>query len=127
MFLRNCWYAAAWSKDLTDKPLAKTFLGAKVALFRTTSGRPAALEDRCCHRAAPLSRGEIMGDNLACGYHGLQFASTGECVLVPGQEHVPNGAKVRSYPVHERWGVVWIWMGSMMLADPSKISRTNMA
>jgi Rieske [2Fe-2S] domain/Vanillate O-demethylase oxygenase C-terminal domain len=57
MFLRNCWYAAAWSKDLSDKPLAKTFLGEKVVLFRTASGQPAALADKCCHRAAPLSHG----------------------------------------------------------------------
>lgn len=121
MFLRNCWYAAAWSKDLTDRPLPKTFLNEKVVLFRTASGRPAALRDQCCHRAAPLSRGEIKGENLACPYHGLQFDATGRCVLVPGQAEVPRGAAVPSYPVHERWSAVWIWMGDAALADPAKI------
>jgi phenylpropionate dioxygenase-like ring-hydroxylating dioxygenase large terminal subunit len=121
MFLRNCWYAAAWSKDLSDQPLAKTFLNEKVVLFRSVSGQPAALNDKCCHRAAPLSRGVISGDNLVCGYHGLQFDTSGRCVLVPGQEEVPPGARVRSYPVHEQWNTVWIWMGNPSLADPAKI------
>jgi phenylpropionate dioxygenase-like ring-hydroxylating dioxygenase large terminal subunit len=121
VFLRNCWYAAAWSKDLSDRPLAKTFLNEKVVLFRAANGQPAALEDKCCHRAAPLSRGEINGNNIACGYHGLQFDTAGNCVLIPGQTHIPRGAKVHSYPVHERWNALWIWMGDAALADPAKI------
>jgi phenylpropionate dioxygenase-like ring-hydroxylating dioxygenase large terminal subunit len=121
MFLRNCWYAAAWSRDLAGKPLARTFLNEKVVLYRTARGQPAALEDQCCHRAAPLSRGEISGEHLCCGYHGLQFDTAGNCVLVPGQAQVPPGAAVRSYPVHERWNVVWIWPGAAALADPAGI------
>src|SRR5262245_7557714 len=89
MFLRNGWYSAIWSANLKGKPVARTFLNEKVVMFRTASGKAAALEDRCCHRAAPLSRGEIRGEHLACGYHGLQFDVTGRCVAVPGQEHVP--------------------------------------
>ncbi len=125
MFLRNSWYAAAWSKDLIDKPVAKIFLSEKVVLFRTATGRPAALEDQCCHRAAPLSRGEVAGENLACGYHGLQFDSAGNCVLVPGQSQVPSGARVRSYPVHEKWNAIWIWTGDPALADPAKIPELS--
>jgi phenylpropionate dioxygenase-like ring-hydroxylating dioxygenase large terminal subunit len=121
MFLRNGWYAATWSTDLKDKPLARTFLNERVVLFRGESGVPGALEDKCCHRAAPLSRGEIKGDYLACGYHGLQFDSSGQCVLVPGEDHVPSGAKVRRYPVHEKWNVVWIWMGDPQKADVNKV------
>ncbi len=121
MFLRNCWYAATWAKDLADKPVAKTFLNEKIVLFRTSSGQPVALEDQCCHRAAPLSRGEVKGDNLACGYHGLQFDRTGRCVVIPGQQHVPRGASVRNYPVYEKWSAIWIWMGDAALADPGRI------
>src|SRR4029079_803515 len=119
MFLQNGWYAAVWSNDLKDRPLARTFLNERVVLFRAASGVPAALEDKCCHRAAPLSRGEVMGEYLACGYHGLQFDAGGQCVLVPGQNHVPSGARVRSYPIHEKWNVVWIWMGNPEKADVS--------
>src|SRR5262245_11199538 len=121
MFLRNGWYSALWRHELTDKPVAKTFLGEKVVLFRTAGGKPGALEDCCCHRAAPLSLGEVSGETLACGYHGLKFNVSGRCVAVPGQAEVPSGAKVRSYPVAEKWNVVWIWMGDPALADPGKI------
>lgn len=121
VFLRNGWYAATWSKDLTDKPLGKTFLNMKVVVFRLASGAIAALEDRCCHRAAPLSLGEVDGDHLVCGYHGLRYDATGACVEVPGQKHIPPGAKVRHYPVCEKWNVVWIWMGEPAKADPLKI------
>jgi phenylpropionate dioxygenase-like ring-hydroxylating dioxygenase large terminal subunit len=121
MFLRNGWYTALWSHELKDKPVAKTFLDEKVVLFRTASGLPGALEDRCCHRAAPLSLGELSGEYLACGYHGLKFDRSGKCVEVPGQSEVPSGAQVRSYPVHEKWNVIWIWMGDPTKADAAKI------
>ncbi len=59
MFLRNGWYTALWSHELADKPVGKTFLNEKVVLFRNASGQVGALEDCCCHRAAPLSMGEL--------------------------------------------------------------------
>jgi phenylpropionate dioxygenase-like ring-hydroxylating dioxygenase large terminal subunit len=121
MFLRNAWYAAIWSKDLGEQPVARVFLNDKIVLFRNASGEVGALEDCCCHRAAPLSKGEVEGDHLACGYHGLKFDRNGQCVEVPGQTLIPRGARVRSYPVHEKWGAVWIWMGHPPKADTDKI------
>jgi phenylpropionate dioxygenase-like ring-hydroxylating dioxygenase large terminal subunit len=121
MFLRNGWYAAIWSKDLKEAPVARTFLNDNVVLFRNASGQAAALEDCCCHRAAPLSKGEVAGEYLMCGYHGLKFDIHGACVEVPGQAVIPRNAKVRSYPVHEKRGVVWIWMGDPAKADAGAI------
>jgi|EndMetStandDraft_8_1072994.scaffolds.fasta_scaffold24380_4 phenylpropionate dioxygenase-like ring-hydroxylating dioxygenase large terminal subunit len=123
MFLRNGWYGAIWSNDLQERPVARTFLNEKVVLFRNASGQVAALEDCCCHRAAPLSKGELSGDYLACGYHGLKFDINGQCVEVPGQSMIPRGAKVKSYPVCEKWGAVWIWMGDPAQADEAKIPK----
>ena len=121
MFLRNGWYTALWAHELTDKPVGKTFLNEKVVLFRNASGRVGALEDSCCHRAAPLSMGELSGEYLACGYHGLKFDVSGRCVEVPGQPEVPAGAKVRCYPTHEKNNIIWIWMGDADKADVTKI------
>jgi phenylpropionate dioxygenase-like ring-hydroxylating dioxygenase large terminal subunit len=121
MFLRNGWYSAIWSHELREKPVGKTFLNEKVVLFRNDRGAVGALEDRCCHRAAPLSLGAVSGVALACGYHGLKFDVNGRCIEVPGQADVPSGAKVRSYPVHEKNNVVWIWMGDPAKADAAKI------
>jgi len=65
--------------------------------------------------------GRVVGDLLQCGYHGLKFDSSGKCVEIPGQESIPPQAKVRSYPLHERYGWVWIWMGDPAKADPALI------
>ena len=121
MFLRNAWYAAIWARELGERPVARTILGEAIALYRGASGRAAALADRCCHRAAPLSRGTVEGDALRCGYHGLKFAASGACIEVPIQAQVPPGAGVRAYPVHEQWTMVWIWMGDPARADPALI------
>ncbi len=69
---------ALWSHELKDKPVAKTFLNEKIVLFRNAGGDVGALEDCCCHRAAPLSLGEVTGEYLACGYHGLKFDVDGQ-------------------------------------------------
>ena len=121
-FLKNAWYAAIWTRDLPPAtPIAKIFLNKPVVLFRTEDGEPVALEDKCCHRAAPLSVGKCIGDTIQCGYHGLRFNATGACVEIPGQSKIPQNATVRSYPVIDRWNMVWIWMGEPEKADETTI------
>ena len=120
MFLKNAWYAGAWDHEVTtDKPIARTILNEPLVLFRDTSGRIAALEDRCCHRHLPLSKGKVIGDILQCGYHGLEFDTSGVCVGVPGQTRVPPGSRIRSWPVLERFQFIWVWMGDADKADES--------
>ena len=116
MFLRNAWYVAAWETEIGDTPFARTILNEPVVLFRSGE-RIVALEDRCCHRSLPLSMGRVAGDRIQCGYHGLEFDATGACVNVPGQSKIPPGAEVRSYPVVQRYGWVWIWPGDPAKAD----------
>src|SRR5262249_61660141 len=107
MFLRNGWYAAIWSKDLQARPIGRTFLNEKVVLFRNGGGQATALEDCCCHRAAPLSTGEVSGDYLACGYHGLKYDIKWRIAGAPGTTMMPRGATVRTYPVRQTWGATW--------------------
>lgn len=116
------WYVAAWSDEvIADKPLARKICGESVVLYRTLDGTAAALEDRCCHRAAPLHLGRVVKEGLQCGYHGLVFNCAGTCVLIPGQERIPSTAKVKSFPVVEKNQVVWIWHGPAEAADESLI------
>lgn len=121
MFIRNAWYVAAWSRELGERPLARTILDEPLVLFRDRAGRVAALEDRCCHRGTPLRFGELVDAGLQCGYHGLVFDASGACVHVPGQERIPPRARVRSWPVVEKNAFVWIWMGDPQRADPTTI------
>lgn len=120
-FLMNAWYVAAESHEVGRSPLGRVICGEPVVMFRQEDGAPAALEDRCCHRHLPLSFGEIVGDVVQCGYHGLQFDATGACVSVPGQSRVPPGADIRSFPVVERYRYIWIWPGDPAKADPETI------
>lgn len=121
MFLRNAWYVAAWAREISRQPFARVLLGEPVVLFRRQDGAPVALEDRCCHRQLPLSMGQVEGDALRCGYHGLKFDATGACVEIPGQAKIPPQARVRAYPLVERYHWLWIWMGEPKRADPALI------
>jgi phenylpropionate dioxygenase-like ring-hydroxylating dioxygenase large terminal subunit len=121
-FVRNCWYVAGWEDELTaDGMFARTLLNESVLFYRTAEGRLVALENRCCHRGAPLHVGRREGDCVRCLYHGLVFNPEGRCVEVPGQDLIPPKACVRSYPVVARDELIWIWMGDPALADPAKI------
>ncbi len=125
MFVRNAWYIAAWADELGPAPpmapLARRICNDPVVLFRDPAGNAAALEDRCCHRAAPLHLGSVVENGIQCGYHGLVFDGTGSCVAIPGQRLIPDGARVRAYPTVEKNRLVWLWMGDPALADPAKI------
>jgi phenylpropionate dioxygenase-like ring-hydroxylating dioxygenase large terminal subunit len=122
MFLKNFWYVAASGHEVAHKPLGRMILGEPVVLFRKEDGTVVALEDRCVHRHLPLSMGKLVGDRLQCHYHGLQYDRTGRCVRIPGQDRIPPDAKVRAYPVVERYHWLWIWMGDPALADPASIT-----
>ena len=122
MFLRNFWYVAAYDHEVGRKPVGRMILGEPVVLFRRQDGTPVALEDRCVHRHLPLSMGKLVGDHLQCHYHGLRYDCSGQCVKVPGQDAVPPSARVKAYPVVERYRWLWIWMGDPALADPDKIT-----
>lgn len=123
MFIRNCWYVAAWDHEVPqDALMQRTLLGESVLLYRGMQGQVVALENRCCHRAAPLHIGRKEGDCVRCMYHGLKFDPSGTCVEIPGQVHIPPKACVKSFPVVERNRLVWIWMGDPALARPEDIA-----
>lgn len=121
MYLRNTWYVATRSADVGRNLTALQVLGDKIVVYREENGAPVALEDACPHRKLPLSMGRLQGDTVVCGYHGLTFGRSGLCVGSPTQARIPSTAKVRSYPVVDRWGMLWIWVGEPDLADESLI------
>lgn len=125
MFIRNAWYVAAWDHEiLGDSIVERVLLGASVILYRKEDGSPVVLENRCCHRAAPLALGRKEGDCIRCMYHGLKFAPNGECIEIPGQPHIPTKARVRSYPAIQRTRLIWVWMGDPAQADANLIPDT---
>jgi phenylpropionate dioxygenase-like ring-hydroxylating dioxygenase large terminal subunit len=121
-FIRDAWYVVAWPHEVTsDKPLARTVLGDDLVLFRTPEGQAVALEDRCAHRLAPLSMGRIESGGIRCMYHGVKFSVTGQCAEIPAQPAGHPNMCVKHYPLVEKDGFIWVWMGNATLADPSQV------
>jgi vanillate O-demethylase monooxygenase subunit len=113
-WLRNAWYAAAWSADVAPgTQLARTIVNEPVVLFRQPHGTLVAFADVCPHRLAPLSFGTVLPNgNFQCGYHGLQFDAGGTCVHNPhGNGKITANLTVRTFPVLEKYGVAWVWPG----------------
>ncbi|HSW07940.1 aromatic ring-hydroxylating dioxygenase subunit alpha [Aquabacterium sp.] len=122
MFVKNCWYVAAWDHEvLADTLLARTIVGESVLVYRKADGTPVAIDNRCAHRHAPLSLGRKEGDAVRCLYHGLKYGSDGRCTEIPGQETIPDKLCVRSYPALERGRWIWVWMGDPARADEALI------
>lgn len=121
-FLKNAWYAAAMSSEVGPEALFhRKILDTSVMIYRKQDGTPVAMHDRCPHRFAPLHLGKRDGDDVICVYHALRFDCSGQCVHSPhGNGHIPKAAVVRGFPLLERYGYLWIWMGDAP-ADPAAL------
>lgn len=109
--LYDNWYIACQSKELRQKPLARTVLGIPLVLFRGSNGKPTALLDRCPHRNVPLSKGWVRNNHLICKYHGWQFDEQGICQEVPGlcSQKEDKNRNVVAYPVIEQDNFIWVY------------------
>jgi phenylpropionate dioxygenase-like ring-hydroxylating dioxygenase large terminal subunit len=124
MFLKNAWYCAGWAHELTmakDDLQVRRIADEDILLYRQPDATVVALEDRCCHRQAALSCGRKEGGEIRCMYHGWKFDGAGSCTEIPGQSAIPDRARIRAFPVVERNGWIWLWMGEADKADPSLI------
>ena len=120
MYPKNAWYVACTPNEIDDKPLGRTICGERIVFYRGPEGTVAALEDFCPHRGAPLSLGRVVEGKLVCGYHGLEMGCDGKTISMPAQR-VRGFPPIRSFPVIERYGFVWVWTGDATLADAGKI------
>lgn len=108
--LRRFWYSTVPTESLADGPKPFTLLGERIVLFLDAQGKPAALQDKCCHRTAKLSKGWVSNGEIICGYHGWQYDRTGKLKRIPQfspDQHVPD-VRVPSYFAEDRYGYVWV-------------------
>lgn len=124
-YLKNAWYAAAYSHEVTEDPFRRTLIDRPMVLFRGGNGEAGMLPDRCPHRFAPLSEGKVVEGTLQCPYHGLRFDTHGRCVLNP---HSKNKAPLKAadmpcWPVLEKYGMIWFWPGDAEKADAALLPR----
>ena len=113
----NFWYPIARSSEVTaDKPLKVTLLTLPFVAFRDTAGQAHVLADTCVHRGGSLGAGRIKDGCVVCPYHGWEFAGSGKCAHVPSlgrDAKLPARAKVDSYPVQEKYGIVFAFLGDL--------------
>ena len=122
-YVENIWYAAAWEYEVkeADNKLARTICETPLVFYKGKENNYIALDDRCCHRAAPLSIGRVEGNCIRCMYHGMLYDESGKVVEIPGQDNISKNLKVRSYPVVAKGEMLWIWMGDPELANEDDI------
>lgn len=116
MYPKNAWYVACTPDEIDAKPLGRTVCGERIVFHRGPAQQAVGLEDFCPHRGAPLSLGTVCEGKLVCGYHGLEMGCDGKVVAMPGQR-VRGFPAVRTYPVTERYGFIWVWPGDAAKAD----------
>jgi len=113
--IRNRWYAVLDSKEVPKKGLfgVKRF-GEKLAFWRTDKGEIACIIDKCCHRGASISAGQIIDDRAQCPFHGFEYDIKGKVKLIPANGKAAPAAeryRVKSYHAKEKYGLVWVFWG----------------
>jgi len=115
--LKNLWWPVEFSSNVVDRPLSLQALGQYFVLFRDSKGQVNCLSDLCVHRGGPLSEGWLTDDkdSIVCPYHGWQYGGDGQCTKIPAQpqRNIPSKARVDSYPVVEKYGYVWTFLGDL--------------
>ena len=112
--LRNHWFAVATDVEVTNGVIGRQLLGQKLVLYKDASGTVNAAPDRCPHREAPLSAGEVKDGELVCCYHGWTFGEGGKCVSIPSADPdfpIPKSGHLPCFKAEVRYGLVWVCLG----------------
>jgi phenylpropionate dioxygenase-like ring-hydroxylating dioxygenase large terminal subunit len=117
----NHWYPLGWSDQLKPGKLQSAVVWQRsLVVYRDINGQVHALENRCPHRGVELHLGRVQGSGVACAYHGWVFDGiTGQCTdipYLPDDQKLPC-AQVQSFPVQEKYGLIWVFPGDPDLAD----------
>ncbi|KAG9147948.1 hypothetical protein Leryth_003538 [Lithospermum erythrorhizon] len=119
------WYPLYLTKDVPDDaPLGLTVFDKQLVLYRDGNGEIRCYQDRCPHRLAKLSEGQLIDGRLECLYHGWQFEGDGKCVKIPqltADAKIPKSACLTTYEVKDSQGVLWVWMSHKTPSNPAKI------
>ncbi|MCB9898530.1 MAG: Rieske 2Fe-2S domain-containing protein [Planctomycetes bacterium] len=104
------WYRFRYSHELErERVVSARFFGRPFVGYRAASGAVSVFDAHCVHLGAHLGDGRVVDDALRCPFHGWTYDGAGRCVQVPFCREVPEGARVRSHPVVERNGTIYVW------------------
>lgn len=122
-YVKNAWYMVGWQQEVPESGfLKRTIMDKPMMFYRKQEGSGfVGMVDRCPHRFAPLSMGKRDGDAVICGYHGLKFDATGQCVRNPFSDLIPPACSVEAFIMAGQDGILWMWAGDPTQADTAKI------
>lgn len=127
MFI-NFWYPAEESRNLGNEPLKVRMLGLDFVLWRDGSGRAWCVHNTCTHRGGSLGDGKVVGDCIQCPYHGWKFNGEGGCERIPSLgplDRIPRRSRIDAYPVEERYGLVFVFLGDLPEDERPPIMPNN--
>ena len=130
-FFRVYWLPALQTGELPDPdcpPVRIKLLGEELIAFRDTTGAVGLIDNNCPHRRASLFFGRNEESGLRCVYHGWKYDVNGECVDMPSEPAESNfkdKVKIKSYPTHERNGVIWPTWDPRQRRPPCRSSRAT--
>ena len=106
------WYPVCPSRDVkTGKVKSVLITFQRIAVYRGMDGVVRALDAFCAHMGADLGNGRVIGNSLQCYFHQWQYSAEGKLESARAATKVPKGICQRSYPVEERYGMIWVYAG----------------
>ncbi|HLH32779.1 MAG TPA: aromatic ring-hydroxylating dioxygenase subunit alpha [Terriglobia bacterium] len=111
--LRNAWYPVCKSETVKAAPAGLHRLGSDIVVWRDSAGRIHVHDDRCLHRGAKLSVGQVVNNTLRCAYHGWCYDTSGQCVVIPtsktAESKLAPRLRLQQFEAQERAGLVWVY------------------
>jgi phenylpropionate dioxygenase-like ring-hydroxylating dioxygenase large terminal subunit len=111
---KNLWYAVEFSDAISTSPKLLKIFDRELVLYRTVDRQIRAMNNACVHRGASLAQGLIQQDCIICPYHGWEYQPDGTCTKISSQSisgTIPKAAKMTTYPVREKYGWIWLYLG----------------
>ena len=113
------WFMIAGSDEVANKPIPLRYFGQELVLYRGESGTPHLVEAYCPHMGAHLAKNttsyivmdgeQVQGESIRCPFHGWRYGPDGKCDDIPYSNFIPKTACLKTFPVVERAGIIWMW------------------
>jgi len=124
----QCWYPIALSSELDrGQVVGRDFLGGRVIAYRGANGEATVLSAYCRHLGTDLTHGEVIGDNIRCGFHYWQFGQDGRCAHIPVSDRIPEDSSLFDFPTEESLGLVWAFNGEEPTYDVPTFPGTDVS
>jgi 3-ketosteroid 9alpha-monooxygenase subunit A len=109
----------AGSDEVTETPISLRYFGEELVAYRGESGKVYVVEAYCPHMGAHLAKNttsyivrdkeQVQGESIRCPFHGWRYGPDGKCDEIPYSTFIPKNACLRTWPVVERAGLIWVW------------------